>query len=330
MEQTYQLDKLVLHIVFLLTLFIAKAQENLVPNGSFEEYYSCPESNDLNDGQLEHCKGWWKPTKGTSDYFNECNHTIVSVPANFWGYQQAFQGHGYVGIVPIEWNKTTGEIVAQEYIQTKLSRPLKPCTTFHLSFYVSCADLSHYAIGKLGAYFSKHEIQGQTNQVLEFIPQVRNQQIISDTINWIKIESDFIATGGEEYLTIGYFSSNFAYDTMFIQTASTPSVAPYYYIDSVSVIEIGEVDGCDIKIPNIFSPNSDGINDQIDFSYLDGFEELDFRILNRWGNVIFKYDANNIIWDGTTPNGEPCTDGVYFYVLNSKTTRKTGFIQLIR
>lgn len=112
------MNKLVLYSILLLSGFL-RSQENLVPNGSFEEFWQCPVGNDLNDGQFERCKYWWKPTtSGTADYFNEC-HTggIVGVPNNFWGYQEAFHGKGYVGILPLEGLIATGEEFGRELIK---------------------------------------------------------------------------------------------------------------------------------------------------------------------------------------------------------------------
>ncbi len=72
----------------------------------------------------------------------------------------------------------------------------------------------------------------------------------------------------------------------------------------------------ELHIPNVFTPNGDGVND----SYLitaKGIVEFNIVIVNRWGNVVF--ESNDILnsWDGTS-NGQPCQDGVYFYVIKAK------------
>ena len=290
--------------------------------------------NDLNNGQLELVKGWWKPTLGTSDYFNKCNTGIVGVPNNFWGYQEAYHGDGYVGLCPVGWFISNGQITAQEYIQTKLVETLKSCKEYRLRFYVSCANFSQYAIGKIGAYLGEYEIDQHNDQVLDYTPQLENQMIISDTMDWVMIEGSYIASGKENYLTIGYFTNDFTNDTLEIQSFGTTDVAPYYYIDSVSIIEIGQANECNIPVPNIFTPNNDGLNDLIDFGYLSHFSNLDIRILNRWGNCIYNFDPNNTIWNGTTQTGEKCSDGIYYFLINftvkGESYKKSGFIQLIR
>ena len=67
----------------------AKTQTNLVYNGDFEIYDTCPKNiSTPGDLQIEHCLAWTAPTKlGTSDYFNVCNNSTLNkfagVPKNF-------------------------------------------------------------------------------------------------------------------------------------------------------------------------------------------------------------------------------------------------------
>ena len=70
-----------------------------------------------------------------------------------------------------------------------------------------------------------------------------------------------------------------------------------------------------LKIPNVFSPNNDNINDNFPGSIV-GLQEYKLTIYNRWGGLI--YDSNNTDgWDGKY-NGVPCDEGVYFYIIDAK------------
>ena len=215
--------KSVLYIILLFsTAFSLKAQENLVPNGSFEEYWECPTANDLNDGQLEKCKYWWKPTFGTSDYFNRC-HTFgtVDVPDNFWGHQEPYHGDAYVGLVPYGWFINSGEVTAYEYVQTKLKTPLSACVEYRFSMYVSLAEKAHYGFGKIGALFTMDSIGIPSAEGILIEPTVRNSTgPITDTVNWIRVSGNFIATGNERYLTLGYFEDEITNDTIFLNPSS--------------------------------------------------------------------------------------------------------------
>lgn len=70
-------------------------------------------------------------------------------------------------------------------------------------------------------------------------------------------------------------------------------------------------------VPNAFSPNGDGLNDQFKpFIYCD-FELESFVIYNRYGNRVFDTNNPNIGWDGTT-NGKRGDLGVYFWYIEGK------------
>ncbi len=323
------MGKPVFYTILFFTLFAFQfsfAQTNLVYNGGFEEYYSCPTGNDLNNNELERCKGWWKPTYGTSDYFNRC-HTfnIVDIPSNFWGYQESYEGDGYVGISAITWDINTGNYLGNEYVQGQLIHPLTPCVEYHFEMHISFANYSRYAFSRLGALFTQQSIH--TNNLYPIIsqPQVVNSQgILSDTVNWITISGNFVATGNEQFITIGYFFDNVQNDTLNFQepVGFDQEGYGYYYIDKVSLVEVGSVEDCSYIPPNVFTPNGDGNNDTWDFgSSNDG----ELTIINRWGNVVFESNGYAFSWDGNN-----CHDGVYYFTFFSDNFTKTGFIQLIR
>ena len=74
------------------------------------------------------------------------------------------------------------------------------------------------------------------------------------------------------------------------------------------------------EVPDAFSPNGDGINDEL-FVRGWGIEELlEFRIYNRWGEIVFETADINEGWDGTY-KGEPVSAGTYIYTLKAKSIR---------
>jgi gliding motility-associated-like protein len=68
-----------------------------------------------------------------------------------------------------------------------------------------------------------------------------------------------------------------------------------------------------IFIPNVFSPNQDGIND---IFYLQANPEITdintFRVFDRWGNMVFQSGTIPSQWDGKF-DGTPMNPGVYIY-----------------
>jgi len=134
--------------------------------------------------------------------------------------------------------------------------------------------------------------------------------------------------------------------TVFVNT-NLPSVAGCYAV--IAVDSAGQtssfntvcVDNCpNYQLPNVFSPNGDGINDL--YTPLEPFryvKDIDINIFNRWGQVMFHSTDPIINWNGNVDNsGGPCPDGIYYYVCVVNEIRVQGivpvtlkgFIQLIR
>ncbi|QBA22789.1 gliding motility-associated C-terminal domain-containing protein [Chryseobacterium indologenes] len=71
-----------------------------------------------------------------------------------------------------------------------------------------------------------------------------------------------------------------------------------------------------ILVPNLINaitPNSDGINDTLDYTELAFLRDLKFGIFNRYGQLIHSSDKNNNFkWDGTI-GGTPVNSGTYWY-----------------
>jgi len=88
-----------------------------------------------------------------------------------------------------------------------------------------------------------------------------------------------------------------------------------------------------VYVPNIFSPNGDGQNDNL-FVRGQGIKSLDFIIYDRWGEKVFETNDQTQFWDGTF-KGKDMPVGVYSYHLkalmnNDKKIEKKGNISLVR
>lgn len=72
----------------------------------------------------------------------------------------------------------------------------------------------------------------------------------------------------------------------------------------------------DYVLPNVFTPNGDGVNDFFRPFPFSGILSAEIKILNRWGKLVFSTDDPNILWDGTYQNsGKEAGEGVFFYVI---------------
>lgn len=69
-----------------------------------------------------------------------------------------------------------------------------------------------------------------------------------------------------------------------------------------------------VTLPNIFTPNGDGLNDQFRPELSEGVFSFNFSVFDRWGNELFRSKTEESTWDGTT-EGNDCAEGVYFWVV---------------
>ena len=84
-------------------------------------------------------------------------------------------------------------------------------------------------------------------------------------------------------------------------------------------------------VPNIFSPNGDGVHDTWVLPYLDTYPGCTVEVVNRYGQSVFRSVGYTSPWDGTV-NGKPVPVGTYYFVIDPKNGRKrlAGYVDIIR
>lgn len=98
------------------------------------------------------------------------------------------------------------------------------------------------------------------------------------------------------------------------------------------------VDFCPIVIPEIFTPNGDGVNDNFVIRGISSeYPNHKLEIYNRWGNMVYNGKGENSGWDGTSSEGSfgngVLPVGVYFYILfynDGQTAPTQGRVYLSR
>lgn len=309
-----------------------------ISNGSFEAYDSCPPNTSTEfDRFFNVCNDWWIPYYGTSDYFNECFNSnpynysqpffpFVGTPNNFFGYQEPYEGKAYIGIFlnAYLWR------YYREYVQTELKQPLEQNHRYRLRMYFSRANNSWFAMKNTGAVFTENKIVDYEKVVVQNEEAATFPEFIQDTLNWILVDLIYKAKGGEKFLTIGQFTDTL--DTENIKDLVNDSLTDmraYIFIDSVSIKQTYNA-----VIPNVLTPNGDGINDIVTLIIPPSWTDIQFSIYNRWGEATFnKSDEYTIEW-APPDSRNTQNNGVYFYVfsylneLNQKETQK-GFIQVL-
>ena len=91
-----------------------------------------------------------------------------------------------------------------------------------------------------------------------------------------------------------------------------------------------EVENVDLNLPNICTPNGDGVNEVFSNKNTKSLLELSFSVFNRWGKLVFETFDKEINW-----YGDNCSDGIYYYYVNSvsdeyETCEVKGVVQIAK
>ncbi|AKD58437.1 hypothetical protein SD10_09950 [Spirosoma radiotolerans] len=108
-------------------------------------------------------------------------------------------------------------------------------------------------------------------------------------------------------------------------------------IDDIQVRQCEECVSDQVYVPDVFTPNNDGLNDNLAF-FLPKVSSYDLKVYDRWGSVIFASTSVSQRWDGTYA-GSPCASGDYTWVIAYRTAAatqeqnehvQTGHVLLVR
>ncbi len=86
---------------------------------------------------------------------------------------------------------------------------------------------------------------------------------------------------------------------------------------------VGATDVDCLLIPDLITPNEDGVNDKFEIKGIQYFEKVDIEIYNRWGSKIFSFSGSGVEyldpakqWDGTYKDKEKCSPCSFVYIIN--------------
>lgn len=230
-------------LFLLLAIAYNSVAQNLVPNGSFEQYYKCPGSyTTTRSGKI--APGWMSPSTGTPDLFNTCSIGEAGVPANWAGKSKAYSGSGYAGIYLFIHGR---EKEYREYLQAEFTTPLEEGVKYLVEFHYKLSSNSKYSIDRIGFLISDSSYQTKEDGVLPASPTYQNinRTIYShNTGYWTRFGFTYEAKGGERFITIGNFSKDS--DTRYYFIAGSQALEPllykaaYFFVDDVKVVQVSK------------------------------------------------------------------------------------------
>jgi len=203
---------------FIFIAFNCLGQENLIWNGSFEILYDCPEGNSFNSS-IESAKGWKNPVDTslksylTPDLFNRCNQGgELSVPKNWYGYQEPSTGNGYVGIFTYQSDNE------RDFIQFRLNEKLIKGRKYLLKFDLVFGHFGSFKCNNISFALTKDKIEVPSFSAVQagnYFPSLSDTDVVefnnlfsADTLNWVNYSKEFFAKSAAQYVTIGNFRNN--------------------------------------------------------------------------------------------------------------------------
>lgn len=221
-------------------------QQNLVPNPSFEIIDDCPP---WGSGGERICTAspWFQPYNynnsycgGSTELYHACSGVI---PYNFGGYQFPSFGDGMAGMTIIHSSGSGVSDDWREYLEIKLSDSIKSGRFYCVKWSMNLANISRYGSNRIGAVFTSDTLfQNSSGQYdfMNYLPQIENLEIVSDTSNWVEFSESFLAQGGEQFMTVGSFRTGSLVDTSDLINPS--SAWAYYYFDDFGVYLLPEIE----------------------------------------------------------------------------------------
>ena len=221
--------------------------QNLVPNPSFETGY-CG-----NQFLNSYCY-WFKPKNdwGTPDVFeNDSNAALNNFPCPRLVGQNTWAGNAYTPfgtrfLGMLMYYPQGGQIDSRENICTRLTDSLVEGKRYKIGFHAKFANRSQYAINHFGIKLSSDTLTCSSNHhLINETPTLESPLSLLDSTNWTTFETEYLATGGEKYLTIGNFYAD-SNCTILNNPLYNPTdtfcllsrYGGYYFFDSVFVEEI--------------------------------------------------------------------------------------------
>ncbi len=323
------------HYLLLLFLLITsvevKAQNNLVPNPSFEDTISLWQPT------------YWTTARESPDYWNDYMggpaKTHFFTPFYAFAPHPPRNGHGMMGLLAGQacWQSPfVGEDMFKEVIESPLTSPLQKDVKYYISFYCKPMDsLQWTTIGPdfqpaslmsfsnhLGVYFTNTQYDGINSAPPAFNKSpVCAKNVVSDTGNWVRISGVYIPDSNYNYIMVGNFFDG--PHTTFYHPCKTIGLigndqSAYYFIDDVFV----STDSTGFIIDGIKSSKDEygysfaNINNQLIFDFKSDATVNFGSVYDLYGNIKKTYTFQSQLYD----NLNDLTQGIYLVKINHSQT----------
>lgn len=226
--------------------------QNLVPNGSFEVVDSCPPHWSLWATDYLAFASGWHSFGDTPDLFHTCSDSTAGVPVNFMGYEPAFDGSAYGGLMTWAYIGNYREFIGRE-----LATPLMKDSCYRVSFRVSLSDSSAHATNGIGVHFTNSGAYNSYDRFpIDNSPHLFCDSVIGEKQGWQTLSWSFVPDSNYTYMVIGNFFNDDHTQLTTLTDGGTQAVqemSSYYYVDFV-VVE--RSDSCEQTTTGLATPGT--------------------------------------------------------------------------
>ncbi|HBG71905.1 MAG: hypothetical protein A2W93_04980 [Bacteroidetes bacterium GWF2_43_63] len=293
--------RIILLLLFQLSVALAIGQENLIYNGGFETYRNCPEDYiHYLEGVTELAPGWLINNTSTPDYFNRCSiKSKVGIPGNFAGTMEPHSGNAYAGmILRADSSRYPYSRGYNEHLQTVITMPLERNKLYCLEFYYVLSSNSGIASNGLSVYMSNgRPIFDEATEEFPFTPQleIKHDSLLSERTQWNLFSGVFRSSGEEKYITIGNFTDyrETRYTPIVEQATAEIHSFAYYLFDDFRLYQVKKVEDCKCNViqnqTDSFPPVQYAKEDSL---FMEDIEIGETIILR---NVYFEFDKTELL-----------------------------------
>jgi OmpA-OmpF porin, OOP family len=222
-------------------------ENNLIMNPSFDYFFYKPVSV-IYDGKSkidDWTPFWITPGNYTPDYLS--NLRTIDVLSNYFLFDFPLPDkYSYVGLGLFR-EKTN----YSEYIQGKLIKPLLKGRRYCVKISLALSSYSGFSINRIACHLSANQVNINENNESSFSTQIVLSTLSVDNKQFITLCDCFIAEGGEQFISIGRFTSS--KNLKIKQRENIPlsqfgiEESAYYLIDNVDLHEIQDPIDCFCK-----------------------------------------------------------------------------------
>jgi hypothetical protein len=215
-----------------VVISISGFAQNLVPDPGFE----------ITSEDCEPYPGlvhWFNPSLGTPDLYSysesDCGFVLDEDQSQQFQYPEPVDGNRFVGMFCCYGEESNFQ--TREYFSTMLTEAPVANQIYTVSLSVHRTHIYNLAIDKFGVLFTNEVPYYDTFEAIPQLPQLETSSLLDNTTSeWIELEWEYIAQGGEQFITLGCFRGYEELEVVNTNSSWKNFLNGYYLVDKVSVL----------------------------------------------------------------------------------------------